>query len=234
MTEREKFLKVARFELKGEVFLPSCWQWFWNGTLERWREEGLPGDVHIPEYFGFNRTEYLPIRLGLSPVFERKILEEDKTHQVIMDYDGAKKRVFKENREFSMDQWLEYPVKDRKTWQEYKKRLNPHSPARYPLWWEKEKGRYEERDYPLGIQVGSFFGWLRNWIGIENLSFMMKDNPLLIKEMEEYLEYFIIEILKGVLKDVKCDFAHFWEDMAYNKGSLVSMEFVKKYKWLLS
>lgn len=229
MTDREKFLKIARFELGGEVFLPSCWQWFWNGTLERWRGEGLPGDVHIQNYFGFQRMEYIPINMSLIPAFDVETLKEDVTTKVIIDSDGAKKRIFKENRELSMDQWIEYPVKDRKTWQEYKKRLNPHSPARYPLWWEKEKERYKERDYPLGISVGSFFGWLRNWIGIENLSYLLVDDLSLIEEIEEYLEYFIIEILKGVLKDVKCDFAHFWEDMAYNKGSLVSMEFVKKY-----
>ncbi len=233
MTEREKFLKIARFELKGELFLPSCWQWFWNGTLERWRGEGLPGDVHIREYFGFDRMDYFPIDLSSTvpsiPPFDIKTLEEDATHKVIIDGDGVKKKIFKEQRESSMDQWIEYPVRDRKTWQKYKKRLNPHSPARYPLWWEKEKGRYKERDYPLGILVGGFFGWMRNWIGIENLSYLLVDDIALIKEIEEYTEYFIVETIKPVLKEIQFDFALFWEDMAYNKGSLVSMEFVKKY-----
>ncbi len=139
-------MKVARFELTGALFLPSCWNWFWKETIERWRREGLPEDVHIEEYFGFDRMEYIPVRLNrkdvIIPPFETVVLSEDRTHQIIIDFDGAKKKIFKECREESMDQWLEYPVKDRKTWNEYKKRLNPDSPLRFPCWWEDEKKKY--------------------------------------------------------------------------------------------
>ena len=229
MKAREKFLKIARFESKGDVSLPSVWQWFWNETIQRWKREGMPSDVYREEYFGFDRMEMVPLNLGLLPPFDVETLEEDATYKVIIDGDGAKKRVRKEKRELSMDQWIEYPIKNRKDWQEYKKRLNPHSPARYPLWWEEKKKDYQQRDYPLGIGVGSFFGWIRNWVGIENLSYLTVDDPTLIEEMEEHLEYFIIEAIKPALRDIRFDFAHFWEDMAYKTGSLVSMEFVKKY-----
>ena len=229
MATRERFLKIARFQSKGELFLPSNWQWFWQGTLERWEKEGLPADVYLTEYFSFQRTEMVPVRHDLIPPFETQLLEEDATHEVIIDRDGAKKRILKEKRERSMDQWIEYPVRDRKTWQEYKKRLNPHSPVRYPLWWEEKKEQYKQRDYPLGISVGSFFGWIRNWIGIENLSYLTVDDPVLIEEIEEYVEHFITETIKLALKDVRFDFAHFWEDMAYKSGSLVSLDFVRKY-----
>ena len=229
---RERFLKIAHFE-SNDLMFPSLWQWFFIEALDRWKKEGLPADVHPSEYFGFDRMEIVPINSGwrelLVPTFDVETLEENATHKVIMDRDGAKKRVRKEHRLLSMDQWLEYPVKDRKTWREYKKRLNPHSPARYPLWWKEEKERYKERSYPLGITVGSFFGWMRNWIGLENLSYIMSDDPSLIEEINEYLEYFIIETIKPVLEDIDFDFAHFWEDMAYKTGSLVSPSFVKKY-----
>jgi len=226
---REKFLKIAHFE-SNDVMLPSVWQWFFTETLDRWKKEGLPADVHPYEYFGFDRTEIIPINLiDLVPAFEVETLEENTTHKVIIDRDGAKKKVFKEHRARSMDQWLEYPVKDRKTWREYKKRLNPHSPARYPLWWKEEKEHYKKRNYPLGIMVGSFFGWMRNWIGIKNLSYLMIDDPALIEEINEHIEYFVIETIKPALEEIKFDFAHFWEDMAYKSGSLVSPSFVKKY-----
>ncbi len=229
---KERFLKIAHFESSNEVMFPSVWQWFWTETLDRWKKEGLPADVHLSEYFKFDRTEMFlagGMVFPLIPAFDVETLEEDLAHKVIIDIDGAKKRVLKEHRQASMDQWLEYPVKDRKTWQEYKKRLNPHSPARYPLWWNEDKKDYRHRDYPLGIFVGSLFGWMRNWIGIQNLSYLMSDDPLLIEEVSEYMEYFIIETIKPALKDIKFDFAHFWEDMAYKSGSLVSPAFVKKY-----
>ncbi|HPO51784.1 MAG TPA: uroporphyrinogen decarboxylase family protein [bacterium] len=233
MNGKQKFLKIARFELSGAIFLPSCWNWFWERTIERWKKEGLPGDVHIEEYFGLDRMEYLPVRLNrkdvIIPPFERVLLSEDQTHQVIIDFDGAKKKIFKENRQESMDQWLEYPVKDRKTWNEYKKRLDPSSPLRFPCWWEQEKERFKNATYPVGVSAGSFFGWIRTWIGIENMSYLIVDDPGLIEDMEEHLEYLFLSVLERVLKDVKVDFAHFWEDMAYKTGPLVSPSFVKKF-----
>ena len=229
MNRKEKFLRIARFKAPGELFLRSDWQWFWNGTIQRWRKDGMPEDVHLAEYFGFDRVEALPINLGIIPTFEMKLLDENKTHQIILDSDGAKKKILKEHREESMDQWLDYPLKDKKTWEEYKKRLSPDSPARLPCWWKEEEEKYKDRDYPIGIHVGSFFGWIRNWVGIENLSYLIVDNPSLIEEMEEHIEYLILTVLRKVLGDIKVDFAHFWEDMAYKTGSLVSMGFVKKY-----
>lgn len=32
----------------------------------------------------------------------------------------------------AMPQWLAYPVETRKDWEAYKKRLDPHSPGRWP------------------------------------------------------------------------------------------------------
>jgi len=70
---------------------------------------------------------------------------------------------------------------------------------------------------------------MRNWIGIENLSYLISDNPSLIEEINEHIEYFIIETIKPALEDIEFDFAIFWEDMAYKSGSLVSPAFVRKY-----
>jgi len=116
---RERFLKIAHFE-SNDLMFPSLWQWFFTESLDRWKKEGLPPDVHPSEYFGFDRMEIVPINSGwrelLIPTFHVETLEENATHKVIMDRDGAKKRVCKEHRLLSMDQWLDYPVKDRKTW----------------------------------------------------------------------------------------------------------------------
>ncbi len=105
---REKFSKIAHFE-DTDVMLPSRWQWFFTEALDRWKKEGLPADVHPFEYFGFDRVELFPINLGVVPALDIETLKEDATHRVIIDSDGAKKKVFKEHRLASMDQWLEYP-----------------------------------------------------------------------------------------------------------------------------
>ena len=66
-------------------------------------------------------------------------------------------------------------------------------------------------------------------MGIERLSYTMVDDPTLIEEMYEHLEYYLVETIKPALNEIEFDFAHFWEDMAYKTGSLVSPDFMKKH-----
>ena len=228
MTDREKFLKIARFELKGEVCLPNQFQWFWAETLVRWRKEGMAGDNHLLNIFGFERTEGIPVSLGLLPVFEGETIEETKDYRIRIGSDGVKRKEFipKTDAEaataLSMSQWLEFPVKDKRSWEEFKKRLNPHSPVRYPLNWEELKKGWKDRDYPLFLPGCSFYGWIRNWVGMENLALMFYDNPSLIHEMMDYIVYFTVETLKKAVNEVDIDFVCFWEDMAYKTASLIS------------
>ncbi|RKY65730.1 MAG: hypothetical protein DRQ02_09850 [Candidatus Latescibacterota bacterium] len=166
--------------------------------------------------------------MTVFPPFEYKVLEENERHQIAINEEGIKIKIMKDSPD-SMPQWLEYPVRDKKTWEDFKKRLNPYSPERYPSNWEELKKQLNERDYPLGIRAGSFYGFLRDWIGVENLSMMFYDNPKLIEEMEEYLEWFYIETIKKAITEVKFDFAFIWEDMCFNKGSLISPQLFRKF-----
>jgi hypothetical protein len=229
---RDKFLRIARFQGAGELFMPSRWQAYWPETLQRWRAEGLPADAHAKEFFGLDRTECLldtNVCEPVLPLFEEVVLAEEERTRVIIDIDGVKKRVLKHNRESSLDQWLEYPVRDRESWLRYKRRLDPHSPARYPSGWRQAERRWGGRSYPLGIYTGSLFGWLRHWMGLEGFSYMLVDDPPLLEEILEHVEQFIVELTKPLLQLVSFDFAFFWEDMAWKGGPLVSPEFVKRH-----
>ena len=247
MTPRERFLEIAHFERTGDIFLPSNYQWFWHQTILRWVKEGAPPQIlsrdHRNEFFGFDRTEIIPIvsslqALGkeggppyvppLVPLFEPRVIEEDERIRVVIDESGTKCRVYKNEPE-RMPQWLQFPVKTRRDWQEYKKRLDPHTPTRFPAWWEDWVRCWRNRAYPLGLKVGSFFGLLRSFIGLENLSLMYYDDPVLIHEIGEWMEYFELEIIKKVVRDVELDFVYFWEDMAYKTGSLVSPRIFREF-----
>lgn len=234
MTGREKFLKIAKFELKGELYFPSDWQWFWSEAINRWQKEGLPADVHTSQFFGFERMGSVPVNLGLMPPFDREVIEETADWRIVMDGSGVKKREFVDKGSSqtsgrSMPQWLEFSLKDRHTWQEFKKRLNPESPARYPQYWDDLKRCWKDRDYPLVIDVGSFYGWIRNWVGMENLAYMFYDEPNLVHEMMEYIEYFVIETIRKAVEEVDIDVGHFWEDMSFKTQSLISPKMFREF-----
>lgn len=247
MKTRERFKEIAHFNRTDEVLIPSFNQWFWWDVLVRWVKEGAPLSVlsgdHRDEFFGFDRVVPMAVfsniyGLGKSsgppyvppfiPLFERTVLEDNGRTRTVID-EGGRKIIEWVDEPERMPQWLEYPVKDRKSWNEIKKRLDPHEHTRYPAWWEDQVRCWKDRDYALGIEVGSYFGLLREIIGFEELSLMLYDDPKFVHEMNEYWEYFWIEILKKVLKDVDLDFVLYWEDMAYRSGSLISPKMFREF-----
>ncbi len=223
--------------------------WLWGATLERWHAEGLPRDVDVETHFGTDRREVAPIHLGLLPAFDEEVLFEvrdghvhrstvfgtrlpegmgetgaaGEPYRIRRRGEGQVIREFYRRPDLTMPQWLDYSLRNRDDWErEFVPRLDPHSPARYPLWWEDYVRDVADRDYPLGISAGSLFGWLRNWIGYEQLSFMLYDAPSFVQEMADYLAYFISETIREACRRIRFDFALMWEDMAMKTGPLCS------------
>ena len=250
MDSRQRFLDIAHFKMPGDIYIGKHFQWFWSETLKRWVNEGAPATIlnekggrSIDEFFGFDRMEKMPIFndlvpfgkhadgpyiLPVFPFFERKILKEENDRQVYINEEGVTVRIDK-NDTNAMPQWLEYPVKDKKTWETYKKRLDPNEPARFPAYWKDYIRCTKDRDYPIGLYAGSLFGFPRAWMGLEPLVIAMYDNPMLVEDMMEYCMYFFMEFYKKVLPEIDVDYVYFWEDMAYKTGPLISPAFMKKF-----
>ena len=233
MTGRERFLGIAKGDLKGELFLPFNlnYGWFMEETLERWQGEGLPKDADLREFFGLDRVEFTgggPY--SLVPPFPVETLSEDAETKIVRDELGITKRVFKTHGGSKMPQWLDHPIKSRSDFEEFKKRLDPRSPSRYPADWAAFRKRLEARDHPLGIGPGSFYGHtLQRWVGTENLCMMLYDDPAFVQEMLEYLEHFFLEILKPYLRHIRLDFGSFGEDIAYKGRSFLSPRMFKEF-----
>jgi penicillin-binding protein 2 len=51
----------------------------------------------------------------------------------------------------SMDEYMDFPVKDRAGWNEVRKRYDPHTLVRYPKWWDQWVKLWKTADYPLEI-----------------------------------------------------------------------------------
>lgn len=203
-------------------------QWTFPDTIKRWQEEGMPKDVHFNEYFGFDRYESAPINLGFVPPLETETESETDEYKIVRDELGGRTKVWKD-KTIGMPQWLDYPLKDRASWEKIKERLNPDSQCRYPLYWEDLKRCWKDRDYPLGIHGGSYYGWLRNWTGVEHLSLLYYDDPELVHEMTDYIADFVLKTISRAVEEVEFDYALFWEDMAHKTGSLLSPDLFREF-----
>lgn len=220
MNSRERYWAITHYSDRDRLF---HWEMGpYEETIRRWREQGLPSDANWYNYGGYDRFEVAPLNSGLCPGFEYKVLEKSEQYEIYQDGDGVIKKKIKDVVYPAMPQYLEYPLKGDEQWHEFRKRMNPDDPARFPPNWEDLKKQYANRDYPLGINAGSLFGWLRNWMGIEGVSFAFYDDRAFIEQAAEEMTDSMLAFLDKALQGVEYDFALFWEDMAYKSASLIS------------
>ena len=240
MTPRERFLRCNRFQSVDRAPFTDIAPW--PQTLERWQREGLPRDVEANfilngnEYFGFEHWEYIPLKVKMIPTFDEETLEETERYIVMRNSSGIVTRALKEGTvggvRLSMDQYLDFPVKDRADFLRMKERYNPDSPVRYPPFWTDRVRWYRGRDYPLaltGIGAFGFYSMLRTWMGTERACTIFYDDPALAEEMLDFLADFFIRLTARALKDADVDWYNYFEDFAFKTGPLVSPAIFKRF-----
>lgn len=198
---------------------------FWRETLVIWNQYGFPKDGNPDAFFGMDpQWQGLPQYPALTPVFDRRLIEDRGDTEVIRDHDG----VTKEQGKFlgSIPRHFDHTLKDRASWEkEFKWRLNGKSPERRPKNWPEQLKRFTDpnRDYPLNVFAGSLYGWIRNWMGLEAVSVLVHEDRPLFQEMVETIATCVIDTLTPPLEDgVRPEYASMWEDMCYRSGPLLS------------
>jgi len=231
MTGRERWRRMFSYQEVDRIF--NCEFGWWDDTLRRWHKEGLPENIDTnPEgdrYFNFDKEGSIPINMGLLPPFEEEIIEETERYVIKRDTSGTTLQIFKDGSS-TIPHYIKFPVETRKDWDEFKQRLQPDIKKRYPENWEELKKEWEERDYPLGISVGSLFGWIRDWMGFENCLMSFYTQPDLIKDIMDHIVNFILTLTEKALEEVRdIDYAAFWEDMAFKTQPMISPKLFSEY-----
>lgn len=226
MTHRERWLAALHFQLVDHI--PDEEFGYWDDTFRVWHEQGLPREIDDNEkadlYFGFAPRAAVPVDYGLRPPFERKVLEDRGEQLLIQDEHGALCLVYASGQS-SIPHFLEFRLKDRESWErDFKPRLDPDDPGRLPPEAELErlKREWAARDYPLGISIGSLFGWIRDWAGFEGATMMVYDDPELLEEMMETITRVVTRVISRIAPYVDLDFGAGWEDMCFNQGPMIS------------
>lgn len=250
MTLRERYRRAMFFQKLDQ--LPNFEFGYWAETLTEWHQQGLPASVSDEKsayrYFGIENWKNAPVNtMGLIPAFEYKVLKEDDKYITYRDAAGFTAQINKVGHK-SIPHYIDFPIKDRADWESFRERLKPDAssaPAtgtefasggpsayaatvsRVPSNWNELAAEYNRRDYPLGISIGSMIGIPRNWIGFENICYMVHDEPELLEEIVEHLCCLTCDTLSRVLPDVEFDFASGWEDICFNSGPIVGVDFMR-------
>ncbi len=253
MNARQRFQATMHYGPRDRA--PICDFSFWDETIEAWYGQGLPRTVHranSDDYFGMDplfrcvletassalvapddpsRSLFDGVFVGLMPPFESVILEDRGDAEIVQQPDGV--RVLKKKSSVSIPLHQGHLLVDRESWQRhYLPRLNPDDPRRYPEKWDEcvALWRDESRQLPIFLPGGSFYGWLRNWMGLEAVSLVVYDDPSWFEEMVTAVADCVIGVLERVLATGgRFDGCALWEDMCYNKGPLLGPGQFKRF-----
>ncbi len=180
---------------------------------------------------------YVPVDLSPIPRFKGRVLKETENYIDYMSPVGVIVRVNKkaEYLGYNMPMYIDFPVKDRKSWEEYKKRLNPEDPRRYPKDWEGNKDEYRKvfEQYQTGptmVFIGGLWAFIMSIMGIPKVSMFYEDSELM-HDIADYWEYFTIEALRDLLETLRgqIDMTWMWEDFAEKHGPFFSPKIFKEF-----
>lgn len=243
MNHRERTLAVLRYQPYDR--LPIVHFGYWGETLQKWAAEGHitqeEADKHgdgnkVDEAiaaklgFDFNWQTMFYSQCGLRPSFESKVIRElpDGSRHVL-NGDGVV--TVQRADATGIPAEIEHTLKDRASWEE-------HYKWRY-AWSEDrvnrkalENMKTAKRDTPLGLHCGSLFGHIRDVCGVEGISYLYVDDEPLFREIIDTVGdicYRSVELVLALGKGAGFDFAHFWEDICFKNGPLVSPAVFREY-----
>jgi len=241
MTYRERALAVLRYQPYDR--LPVVHFGYWGQTLQKWVEEGHLGQDDIAGYgdgnavdvalaekigFDFNWQNMFHTHCGLEPAFEGKVVEEfpDGSRHVL---NGQGVITLQRPDATGIPSEIDHLLKDRASWEaEFKWRYE---------WSEDrvsqealERVKSEPRERPLGLHCGSLFGEARNVLGLVGVSYLYVDDEPLFREIIDTVGDLCFRNTELALASgAQFDFAHFWEDICFKNGPLVSPRVFSEY-----
>lgn len=234
MTERERFLRTMRYEDvdRRPLYLVGIW----DDTIARWHREGLPCDIGEGEIYNYLGLQAQSLRLrglyglmGPHPQFEQRTISKDEDVHIFTDDYGRTVRDFR--KQTTLPEWLDFPVKDRATFQRF---LDEHYSIdnldeRFDQEWEQKLSQ-SRQDHELTVLDGGCYYWtLRSIAGVEGASYLFYDAPDLVEELFERYFTIVMEGMRRVLGRVPVDVIGFGEDLAFKTGPLISPGMFRKF-----
>ncbi len=227
MNARELFGNILHY---GEFDRMPVIHWaLWQETRERWEREGMPPGVNQHRYFdAVPQWAGISPHLSIYPPFEVEVVEETDEYVVQRDESGVLQKTWK--NQGSVPHYLDWKFKTAKDWPAYKERLQP-DPGRLPDDFDDRVREAEESGLPVSVRTASLMGWVRNWMGVENMCFMMYDDPNCFADTVETLSDLACWGIDQVASRMKgrIDIGHGWEDIAGSTGPFVSPDLFEKY-----
>lgn len=197
-----------------------------------WPTQGFPVDEDVRAYCGMDVSQRMvDVNLLFEPMFEVRVIEDTDDSFTYTDIDGVTRKFLK--AQATIPAGMAWPISDRESWAKVKdERLNLNDlSARFPANWAELVKEYNSRDYPLAIggYPHGLFGTPSHLMGYERLFESYFDDPELVHDVLSTFTDLWIAVYEEVLAQVEVDHIHFWEDISFGKGPMVSLGMVREF-----
>ncbi len=227
MNDRKLWLDIMFY--RGHNRMPVVHWAQWPETTARWHQEGWPEDTDIHSFLGTSPHWFgLGINLDLFPAFEPRVLEETAEYRVVRGKDGVVQQEWKNKS--CIPHYLDFTLKTGKDWPEFKKRLQPDT-RRIPPDLEERIQASQASGLPVVFSTASLMGWIRNWMGVQNMAYLIYDEPTVFADMVMTLADLTCWAVETVFPRMPSppDMAFGWEDICGKSGPLISPGIFRRY-----
>jgi uroporphyrinogen decarboxylase len=166
----------------------------------------------------------------MYPAMEEKVVEVREHTRVIMNGEGLLAEVPLKGGGSSIPHFLKSSIETPEDWKRIKEEhFNISHPGRLIdiAALKKNFPSDEERDFPLGVDCGSMIGKIRDMLTFEGLAYAVYDYPEMVEDMVETSCALVEHSLDQLLPNFKFDYASGWEDICFNYGPIVSIDFFR-------
>jgi hypothetical protein len=224
MKDLDRFIKVMTY---GDFdHPPLLGEGPWAETVARWEREGLAKGTSWDRYFGvrtFNIAGH-GFSETLYPGFKETVIEETDAHRIFINHNGVKVRDLKGS--MSMPEWLEFPIRDRATFEAVlAEQFQPDFAARFPANFDALVRGWNAPDFDALLlpPAGNYFSTLHNLAGTETVSLLYYDCPDLIHRMNETICEMCCRFAERMLPSTPNVFCMgSGEDLAFKNGPFFS------------
>ncbi len=229
MTDRERFNRQMHYQSVDRCFNMEFG--YWQENFEQWDlflANGVTNNREADIFFSFDRTAGTGGCIWMHPAFEEEVLEDHGDRRLVRDANGLIKEVPKDGHD-TIPHYVGATINTPEDWQREKEiRFRRDDPARRIDVQAIGRAHPPERDYPLGVNCGSMIGRIRDMLTFEGVAFAIYDYPEMLEDMVETACVLVEDSLDQMLGEIDFDFATGWEDICFNHGPIVSLDFFEQ------
>jgi len=229
MTDRDRFVKQMHYEPVDRCFNMEFG--YWQENFREWPifvENGITNNEQADRFFNFDVIRGVGGNTWIHPPFEQRVLEDRGDKQVVMNGEGLLAEIAKDGHS-SIPHFTASSINTPDDWKRCKEeRFRRDNPARVIDVAALKQRHPGDRDYPLGVNCGSMIGKIRDMLTFEGLCYAVYDYPDMLEDMVETCCVLVEDALDQLLPEFDFEYASGWEDICFNHGPIVSVDFFER------